>query len=138
MTRGTVRLNGVAILGGAQISDRVEFQEVPLGSSLPVDNALEVQLHGASDAYVTIIVEETDAQAAVRRPASRAGWRSEPSSKQSTILNTIRNPQSSIQSAIANRQCNPQSAVVSRQCTSAPCPGAPDSGMLSVYVVMSP
>jgi hypothetical protein len=145
VTAGTVTLNGVAILGRAQISDRVEFLEVPLGSSLPVDNALVVQLQSASDAYVTIIVEETDAQAAVRRPGIpwRVADRRPPqynrqSSIQSTILNTILNPQSSIQSAIANRQCNPQSAVVSRQCTSDPCPGAPDSGMLSVYVVMSP
>jgi len=119
VTAGTITLNGVGILGGAQISDRVEFLEVPLGSSLPVDNALGVQFQGASDAYVTIIVEETDAQAAVRRHGIpwRVADRRPPqynrqSSIQSTILNTIHNPQSNPQSPIVNAILNLQSSVV--------------------------
>jgi hypothetical protein len=115
VTAGTVTLNGVAILGRAQISDRVEFLEVPLGSSLSVDNALGVQLQGASDAYVTIIVEETDAQAAVRRPGIpwRVADRRPPQyNRQSSIQSSILNPQSNPQSPIVNAILNLQSSVV--------------------------
>lgn len=65
VTGGTITLNGAAIAGGGQINDQVEFLDIPLGSSLLVDNALDVQLQGASDAYAIIIIEETDTQAAV-------------------------------------------------------------------------
>jgi hypothetical protein len=66
VTGGTVTLNGVTLTAPGHINEQVEFLDVPLGSSLPVDNVVEVQLQGSSDAFVTVLVEETDAR--LRRP----------------------------------------------------------------------
>ena len=62
VTGGTLILNGKTIAANAQINSKVEFLEVPLGSTLPVDNVLRVDVQGPTDAFVTIIVEEIDAK----------------------------------------------------------------------------
>ena len=65
VTAGTIELNGRVVVADGQLTNQVEFLNVPLGSSLPVQSTLFVRLQGASDSLVTIVVEETDAQAAL-------------------------------------------------------------------------
>ena len=59
VTGATVKLNGVVIAGGTQINERVEFLDVPLGSFLPIENKLDVEVQGPAGGFITIVVKGT-------------------------------------------------------------------------------
>lgn len=60
-TGGRIVVNGVTVVATGQLTDQVEFLEVPLPSQLPDENSIAVHLEGPPDARVTIIVEDTSA-----------------------------------------------------------------------------
>jgi hypothetical protein len=59
VTGGTIKLNGSVIAASTQLHGRMEFFTVLLGSSLLVENTLDVQVEGPAGSFVTVVVKGT-------------------------------------------------------------------------------
>ena len=52
----TVRINGERVTAAEKLNDKVEFLDVPITTALALENALDVEVAGAGDAYVTVLI----------------------------------------------------------------------------------